>query len=171
MVSTNWEEDIKIQAVGANYGDPKAFKTDIVISAGKVIHLKDYKALYEESPAKAATTLMRQLDKELKDQITYVHDKSLAVFVEQIQSINRNGMNHQYHDRSIPLADRYYNSKRTAQFVNENYQAEDEKWADLKTSLDQYFRDEKKSGVNDNWVYHFEKNNSKNLLSRNSSNF
>ena len=166
MVATDWKEDIKIQAIGTNYSDPKSFNCDIVMSAGKIIHLKDYKQLYDESPAKAATTLMRQLDKELKEQITYVHDKSLAVFVDQIQAINRNGMHHFYRDNSIPLLDRYHNSQKTARFVNENYKADEPKWADLKTSLDQYFRDEKKSGVNDNWVYHFEKRNSKNLLTR-----
>lgn len=166
MAATDWKEDIKVQAIGVNYSDPKAFNCDLLLSGGKVIHLKDYKKLYDESPAKAATTLMRDIDRELKAQITYVKDKTLFDFVEHIQAIKRNGMHHLYRENSIPLAERYHNSKQIATFVNENYQADSEQWNDLKNSLNNYFKEEKKNHINENWVYQFEQGKSKNLATR-----
>jgi len=75
MVATNWQEDIKVQTVGVNYSHPRYFNCDLIVSAGKIIHLKDYKAAYEENPSRATTQLMREIEKDLQDQITYVKDR------------------------------------------------------------------------------------------------
>ena len=166
MVKTNWELDILIQPTGLNYGHPKYFRTDVVIAPGPIIHLLDYKALYEESPAKAHTKLTRDIELAMQEQITYVREKSLAPFVENIQILTRKGMNHFHHDRSIPLEKRYLYSKNLAKYFNANYNAEDTKWKDLKIETETYFNDEKKEKVNDNWVHSFSKSQSKNLAGR-----
>lgn len=163
MQETNWEQDIRIQAVGVNYSHPQHFNCDMLLSGGKVIHLKEYKPLFDESPSKAITQLMRDIEKELQNQITYVKDKSLAPFVENIQIITRKGMNHWHRDNAIPLLNRYNYSKSLATYVNENYSAENEKWPSIKSNLENYFKEEKKEKINDNWVYEFSKSESKNL--------
>ena len=166
MVDTNWGQDILVQPTGINYGHPKYFRGDVLLSLGDVIHLKTYKDLYLESPAKAHTKLTREIEQSLQDQITYVKDKTLADFVENIQIITQKGMNHFHHDDSIPLEDRYYYSKNLATFINENYKYEDSKWQELKANLEIYFVDEQKEKINENWVYAFAKNKSKNLAFR-----
>lgn len=166
MVKTNWELDILVQPTGANYGHPKYFRTDVLISLGDVIHLKDYKALYEESPAKAHTKLTRDIELAMQEQITYVKEKSLAPFVENIQILTRKGMNHFHHDRSLGLENRWRYSKNLAKYFNANYNAEDVRWQELKTDVEGYFKDEKKEKINENWVYAFSKSKSKNLALR-----
>ena len=126
----------------------------------------DYKELYLENPAKAHTALTREIEKSLQEQITYVADKKLAPFVENIQKITQKGMNHFYHDDAIPLVDRYHYSQKTATFVNENFSAENANWTETKNLLENYFADEEKEKVNDNWVNHFSKHQNKNLLIR-----
>lgn len=166
MVATDWKLDILVQPTGLNYAHPKYFRSDIVLSFGKIINLLDYKELYLENPAKAQTKLIRDIEKQIQSQITYVHDKSLAPFVENIQIITHKGMNHLHHDDRIPLTERYHYSKKVASFVNENYNAENENWKELNSGLSQYFIDQKKEKVNENWVYQFEKSKNKNFAFR-----
>ena len=166
MEATNWKEDIKVQTIGVNYSDPTSFNCDLLLSAGPIIHLKDFQKTYEENPNKAATQLTRELDKNLKDQITYVKDKALAPFVDQIMAITRKGMNHWHRDTRISLVKRWENSKATAQRVNDHYKAEDAQWTGLKSELENYFNDQKKEKVNENWVYQYSKSQNKNLLLR-----
>lgn len=164
MAATNWQDDIKVQTVGVNYSHPRKFNCDLLLSAGKIIHLKDYKKIYDENPNRAATMLTREIEKDLQDQITYVKDKSLAPFVEQIQSITRKGMNHWYRDNRIPLVERFHYSQQTARKVNEEYNAEDPKWIGLKNDLESYFSEEKKNRVDENWVYTYATKGSRNML-------
>lgn len=163
MVATNWQEDIKVQTVGVNYSHPRYFNCDLIVSAGKIIHLKDYKAAYEENPSRATTQLMREIEKDLQDQITYVKDKSLAPFLEQVQIIQRNGMNHWHRDNRIPLLERYRNSQQMAKHLNENYSSESVEWTSLKSDLEQYFNDETRAKINDNWVNDFARGKGKKM--------
>lgn len=164
MAACNWEQDIKVQTVGVNYSHPKYFGSDLVVSAGKILHLKDYKKFYDENPNKASTQLMRDIEKELQQQITYVKDKSLAPFVENIQIITRKGMNHWHRDNTIPLVDRFNYSRNLATTVNEKYDAEKPEWSGLKSDLENYFSDQKKEKINENWVAEFSEKKSKNIL-------
>ncbi|MBI3136428.1 MAG: 1-acyl-sn-glycerol-3-phosphate acyltransferase [Bacteroidetes bacterium] len=166
MVQTNWELDILIQPTGINYGHPKYFRTDMLLSVGELIHLKDYKALYDENPAKAHTKLTRDIELSMQEQITYVRDKNLAPFVENIQVITRKGMNHFHHDHSLSLEKRFDYSRSLAKYINANYNAEDTKWTGLKTALENYFTAEKKEKINDDWIYQFAGKKSKNLTAR-----
>jgi len=166
MVETNWSLDILVQPLGINYADPKYFKSDVLVSFGDIIHLHEYKELFLENPAKAYTALTRAIELSIQKQITYVSDVKLAPFVENIQKISRKGMNHFYHDDSISLVDRYHYSQKIATFVNENYSDSTKNWEEMKSLLSTYFLDEEKEKVNDNWVFTYSKNKSKNLGNR-----
>lgn len=166
MVSTNWTQDIKIQAIGVNYTDPGRFNCDLVVKGGKVIHLKDYKEIFDQNPNRAATLITREMEKELQEQITYVKDKSLAPFVDHVQAILRNGMHHDYTNKNIPLKERQVNSQRTANHVNANFKSDDENWSGLKKDLEAYFNEQKREGISENWVYDFSQGKGKNLIVR-----
>ncbi len=62
MESSNWQADLKIQTVGLNYADPKRVRSDIFVAYGKIIHLKDYKEVYEENPNRAITLITKEIE-------------------------------------------------------------------------------------------------------------
>lgn len=166
MVECDWQTDIKVQALGLNYTHPKHFRSSVLLSFGECLHLKDYKELYEKSPSAAITKLTRDIQDSLQEQITYVDQKELAPFAEQILVLSRKGMNHFHHNAKIPLEKRYHYSKETAQKINEQYDANDPKWSQLNLDLADYFAQLKKDKINENWVYAFGEQKSKKVSFR-----
>ncbi len=155
MERCNWEEDIKVQAIGLNYSHPKSFRSDVLICMGDCIHLKEYKALHDENPTKAVTELTRRIQDSMRSQLTYVDDKSLAPFVEQLLILSRKGMNHIHHDAEHSLESRFNFSRQLSQTVNETYETEKEKWSALKNDVEEYFEGLEKKGLNDNWIVRY----------------
>ncbi|NOQ75358.1 MAG: hypothetical protein GQ574_25330 [Crocinitomix sp.] len=164
MVECNWAEDIKVQAIGLNYSHPKHFRSDVVVSFGTPINLKEYKEIYEKNPSQAITKLTRAVQSSMQEQITYVDQKDLAPFVENLMILTRKGMNHFHHDATIPLLERHAYSKALATKVNETYDAEADYWKDLKGAVTTYFDKLKKANINENWVSKYADNESKKTL-------
>ena len=164
MVESGWTEDIKVQAIGLNYSHPKHFRSDVVVSFGELIHLKDYKEIYEKSPSQAITQLTRAVQTSMQEQITYVDQKDLAPFVENLMILTRKGMNHFHHDASIPLLERHAYSKALATKVNETYDEGADYWKNLKAGVTAYFDKLNAAKVNENWVSKQANNTSKKTL-------
>ncbi len=161
MVECDWSDDIKVQAIGLNYSHPKHFRSDVLVSFGEPIHLKDYKEIYEKSPSQAITQLTRAVQTSMQEQITYVDQKDLAPFVENLMILTRKGMNHFHHNTKLPLLDRYNYSKELANKVNQSYDDQAENWTKLKETVTNYFEKLKKARINENWVHDFAKNKTK----------
>jgi len=157
MVSTNWELDIKIQCVGINYADPDAFRSDVLVSNSETIHLKDYKAGYLENPSKTINDLTKKITQLLRDQLTYLENAKLTPLHNHIQSITKQGIAHDNNDRSIPLEKRWRYSQSLAHFINENYDAEDNKWLDLEQDLSSYFGLLEQEKMKDKWIAKLQK--------------
>lgn len=166
MVETNWEVDIKMQALGLNYTHPKHFRSDLLVSNGEIIHLKDYKSLYEENPNAAITKLTRAIQKSLQEQITHVERIDLAPFVEEILILSRKGMNHQHYDKQRKLIDRFRFSQRVANKINQDFKDEDHEWSDLKTQTNDYFKALEKEKINEDWVHQFSQSGKKNIVNK-----
>jgi glycerol-3-phosphate O-acyltransferase/dihydroxyacetone phosphate acyltransferase len=165
MVECDWSEDIKVQAIGLNYSHPKHFRSDVVVSFGELISLKDYKEIYEKSPSQAITQLTRAVQASMQEQITYVDQKDLAPFVENIMILTRKGMNHFHHDATIPLLERHAYSKDLATKVNEKYEEDAPYWKNLKTTVTAYFDKLKTAKINENWVSRYADSSSKKVMS------
>jgi glycerol-3-phosphate O-acyltransferase/dihydroxyacetone phosphate acyltransferase len=165
MVECDWSEDIKVQAIGLNYSHPKHFRSDVVVSFGELISLKDYKEIYEKSPSKAITKLTRAVQASMQEQITYVDQKDLAPFVENIMILTRKGMNHFHHDATIPLLERHAYSKDLATKINEKYEEDAPYWKNLKTTVTAYFEKLKTAKINENWVNRYADSSSKKVMS------
>ncbi len=161
MVECDWSADIKVQAIGLNYSHPKNFRSDVLVSFGEPIHLKDYKEVYDKNPSQAITQLTRAVQTSMREQITYVDQKDLAPFVENLMILTRKGMNHFHHNAKIPLLDRYTYSKELANKVNESYDDQAENWTKLKETVTNYFEKLKKNRINENWVHNFAENKTK----------
>lgn len=166
MVETNWKEDIKMQALGLNYTHPKHFRSDLLVANGEVIHLMDYKELYEKNPNVAITRLTRDIQKSLQEQITHVERIDLAPFVEHILILSRKGMNHKHYDKSENLIDRYRYSQKVANKVNDEYQDDDTSWSSLKDQLKKYFEKLDKNNINEDWVHNYSQRKSKSQISK-----
>ncbi len=161
MIECDWMADIKVQTIGLNYSHPKYFRSDVLLSFGDVIHLRDYKELYDQNPNTAITQLTRDLQISLQEQITYVDDKSLEPFVENISILTRKGMNHFHHEKKLTLEERYRYSQGIANRINEEF-VESDKLQALKTKIDAYFKTLKSKKIDDNWVNRYQSKKSKN---------
>jgi hypothetical protein len=161
MVECDWSADIKVQAIALNYSHPKHFRSSVVVAHGDVIHLKDYKEIYDESPSLAITKLTRAVQTSMQEQLTYIEQKDLAPFLENILILSRKGMNHFHHDASIPVEKRYYFSQRVANKINAEYKEEDPKWKSLSEGMSSYFKRLKKEKINENWVHRYSQTKSK----------
>lgn len=151
MEECDWNTDIKVQTISLNYSHPKYFRSDVLLAFGEIIHLKDYKKIYIKNPNLAITKLTRDIQSSMQKQLTYVEDKSLAPFVENILILTRKGMNHFHHDKDIPLEDRYRYSQGVANRINDEY-TEDSELHELKLKSESYFKKLKTKKIDENWV-------------------
>ena len=163
MEAFNWEEDIKVQPIGLNYTEPSTFRSDILMSCGEVIHLKDYKKLYDENPNKAVTVLMREVGKGIQENITYVRDRKKAPFHEQIMQLTRKGMNHENYDSKYSLVERFRYSQNLARRINEEFTDDNTSWNELKSQTESYFKQLKSKKAREADIHRFVKNGGKKL--------
>jgi hypothetical protein len=151
----NWTEKIYLQAVGLNYSDPAKFNSELLISYGPHICLNDYKEQYLENPNKVVTELTRELEQMMKDQITHVEHKDWAHYLhEGVMRLTRKGMNHSNTDHAIPLEERWKYSQQLANWLNKQ-DVEDVELNSLNEYLKDYFADQRKSHLEENWVYEY----------------
>nr|WP_299206872.1 1-acyl-sn-glycerol-3-phosphate acyltransferase [uncultured Brumimicrobium sp.] len=149
----DWRQKIFIQAVGANYSDPKVLGSDCLISNGVPVCLNDFKVEYEDDPNKTIHELTLRMEQEMRDQITDVRNMDMAPFHEHIMRITRKGMNAIDTDFSIPLLDRWKYSKRLATWFNETKIESNQELLSLKKRLENYFETLKENGVEETPLY------------------
>lgn len=165
MEATNWELDLKIIPVGINYANPGKMRSDVVIKWGEPIYLKDLKKEFDKNPNKVTLDLTRAIGQGIQGCITYVKDKSKADFVEHIMILTRKGMNYRHNDRSIPLVERMNYSHALANRVNTEFTSDSSEWSELKEKIEEYFKELKKRGLDEENVYeHSSANGKKELL-------
>lgn len=161
MEACDWKEDIKIQASCVNYSSPKNFRSDVLLSFGESIPLKEYEQEYKENPAQAITNLTRRIAKEMQDNLTYIEDKDLADFLENLLILSRRGMNHENHEIGLTVKEKFNYSRSLSQKINEEYTDSSKGWQELKTESDQYFSDIKEVDIWDKEVNSFGKKGAK----------
>lgn len=158
MELDDWKIDLKIVASGINYTDPGIFRSDVLIANSDPIFVKDYKTLYQESPAKAIKQLTLNVQKALQQQLTYLEEPTLTPFLDQIQTITKKGMVHNQAPRKLSLESRWRYSQKIAAKINESYSEDKAEWQNLKTKLDGYFSKLKTNQIDDNWILEYSKN-------------
>ncbi len=146
----NWEKKLYLAAVGINYSDPQYVGGDVLVATSNKILLNDYKELYDENPAKAITTVTREIERLMQEQITYVERKEFAPLHEQITRITRRGLSAQDSDSTMPLEKRWTYSRELAQKMNET---DAEKLTSLQQETNAYFAQLKRLQVPDRYVY------------------
>lgn len=159
----NWKKKIHIAAVGCNYSDPNEMRSDLLIATSDKICLNDYKKDYEENPNKTIMELTRQVELMMREQITYVEDKEMAPFHENIMKITRKGMNAGCSDTSIPLEKRWRYSQNLAHWFNSNVTPEKEDLMSLKKELESYFSLLRKFRLDERYVYEYQTKNGSRL--------
>lgn len=137
--SINWKKNIYLQAVGANYANPNTIGSSVVVSNGDPICLNDYKEAYLDNPNKVITELTKELEIEMRAQLTDVRDKKWAPFHEKIMRLTKKGMNAVDSDKSIPLLERWEYSKNLANWINDQNLTKNKELLGLRDQLDSYF--------------------------------
>lgn len=95
---TNFEKDIFILPTGVNYTYPRLFRSEVLISFGPPINVKNYKAIYEENPSFAAKKLTEDLKEAISKEVVMIDNKEDDELVEQLHILLRNEYQH-YNDK------------------------------------------------------------------------
>jgi hypothetical protein len=152
LESMDWKEDVYIQSLGINYTHPKFFRSEVLISYGRKFRVNDYKAAYLENPKKVMQELISDIDADIKAEITYLENKLLYDFHENVMRLTRRGMNHENTDFSIPLEKRWRYSQNLAQWLN----AQDlDNLLPLDEEMQEYFSSMSATPIRENDVYEF----------------
>lgn len=154
LEDSNWSKPIYIQAVGVNYSDPNKLGSDVIVSNSEPICLNDYKEQYESDPNKTINQLTHEVELRIREQITDVRDKELALIHENVMRITRKGMNSTDTDKSIPLLKRWEYSKYLAYWFNEADEATKVKLKSLGDLMESYFKKQEGLDLNENDFYH-----------------
>lgn len=154
LETIDWKKKIYIRTVGINYGNPNTIGSEVIISEGNCICLNDYKESYLQSPNKVVAQLTQQIEKDLQAQLTHVEEYEWAFFHEHVMRITRLGIDPFDSDKSIPLLERWENSKNFAHWINKQDMA-NVSLIQLKEELEHYFSELEKEQMNDSIVYEY----------------
>jgi hypothetical protein len=154
LEALEWKEQIFMAAVGVNYGDPNFLGSDLVISNSESICLNDYREIYEANPSKAINEVTKRIEKMLQAQLTHVENLNWVFFHEHISRLLRNGLHPIDPDLTIPLEQRWENSRKLAAWINAQKLDENPELVQLKENLDAYFNDLKKQKISDKLMRH-----------------
>lgn len=157
MDASDWKLDIKIQPTAVNYSNPNEFRSDVLLSCGRVIYLQDYKERYEENPNKAIRDLTLDIGEQIKENLTYLEDKHLTEFLDNIMMINRKGMHYKEYDYDLSLTERFKNSRAFANKINQEYSEDNTTLVSLKEKLQNYVKKVAAKKLTHNEVFSYTK--------------
>lgn len=153
LENINWNKKIYISAIGVNYSDPSKMRSDVLFSYSDKICLNEYQQAYIENPNKAVTDVTKLIERLMQEQITYVEDKNLLDFHEEVMMITRKGMHPESTDLSIPLEKRWSYSRNLALHLNERSEVALASLNELKEKLHKYTKTLDKLNILDRHVY------------------
>lgn len=140
LEAMDWKKKVYVATIGVNYGDPNYLGGDIVVSNGERICLNDYKEEYLAHPAKTVNDVTKRIETDLQQQLTHVENLKWVFFHEHISRLLRNGLHPEDPDLSIPLKQRWQNSRQLALWMNSQQLDENPELVALKQDLDAYFK-------------------------------
>lgn len=152
LEATGWKRTIYVAGMGVSYTDRNTIGSEFVLNHSDKICLNDYKEAYLNNPNKVINDLTKEVEKRMQECIVYVRDKENYNFFENVMKITRKGYNHENHDDSIPLKNRFIYSQNLASWFNENATPDKEELGQLKQDLEGYFSLEKRMKIQDRFV-------------------
>ncbi len=79
--------DLTIVPVGLTYSNPKNFRTDVHVSFGKPISIREYKEEYEEDSFVTARRLTKNIEQAIKNQMLLIENQENDMLFNQLQSL------------------------------------------------------------------------------------
>lgn len=163
MAFSAWEKgktDISIVPTGINYTHFDKMRSDIFISYGKPIYINDYKAAFEENPAKAYRLANRDLLKAMRAEMIIIEDKTTENVAEKLLEIGRND----FPQPRFPIMSkderflRY--EQRITRNVNQLFKNDKAAFANFELKIDTYFNQLKALKTTDKALVNYKKPNS-----------
>ncbi len=84
----NFTLDVLIVPVGINYSAPSEFGSNVLVLTGDPIRVKDYEALYRESPAKAHNRIKSELETRLRALMIDIRNEEYYELIERLRPID-----------------------------------------------------------------------------------
>jgi 1-acyl-sn-glycerol-3-phosphate acyltransferase len=163
MAFSAWEKgktEISIIPTGINYTHFDEMRSDIFISYGKPIYINDYKAAFEENPAKAYRLANADLSEAIQAEMIIIEDKMAENVAEKLLIIGRND----FPAPRFPIMSkderflRY--EQRITRNVNQLFKNDKTAFANFEIKIDTYFDQLKTLNTKDKALMNYEKPNS-----------
>lgn len=163
MAFSAWEKgkkDISIVPTGINYTHFDDMRSDIFISYGKPIYINDYKAAFEQNPAKAYRLANADLFKAIQAEMIIIKDKITENVAEKLLIIGRND----FPAPRFPIMSkdirflRY--EQRITRNVNQLYKSDKVAFADFEKKINAYFNSLEALNTTDRALVNYKKPNS-----------
>jgi hypothetical protein len=139
LEAMDWKKKVYVVASGVNYGDPNYLRSDLLISHSERLCLNDYRAAYELNRNKTINEVTKQIELLMQAQIAHVANLKWVFFHEHVARLLRFGMHPEDTDLSIPLRERWENSRHLALWMNTQELDEQPELLTLKNDLEAYF--------------------------------
>jgi hypothetical protein len=95
----DFEKDVFILPAGVNYTYNKKYRSEVMISFGAPLNVKDYKSLYSENTTEAVRKLTEDLKKAIEKEIVQINSPEDDEVVEQFLCILRNENKYYYNKK------------------------------------------------------------------------
>ncbi len=83
----NFDLGLMIVPVGLTYSNPKNFRTDVHVSFGKPLNLKEYQKDYEKDNFSTAKQLTKDIENGIKAQMLFIENTENDEVFDQLQSV------------------------------------------------------------------------------------
>lgn len=162
MAFRAWEEgeDVYVVPTGLNYTYYKGARSEVMISYQKPMRIEDYRASFEENPAKAYRLANRDLMNGIKGEMIVVEKPESEELTEQMLTIGRND----FPEKRFPVMSknhrRLYYEQRIAGKINTIQKDNQPEFEELKQKASKYFDALKSLNTTDEAVVNYKKANS-----------
>lgn len=157
-----WEDgaDVYIVPTGINYTYHHKGRSEVMISYGKPMRLEDYRASFEQNPAKAYREANRDLTQGIKDEMIIIEKPETEAITEQLLVIGRNDFNENRFPIMSKNPRRLYYEQRIANKINDLYKNGGEAYEIFKAKVELYETKLKSLNTTDGAVRNSDKANS-----------
>lgn len=152
LVSMNWKEQVFIQALGMNYTNTMAMRSELIMKYGDLICVNDFREAYETNPSRVIVELSQRVELNMRAQITHIENIEFCELHENIMRILRKGMNDECTDFNIPLEDRLMFSQSLAMWLNTQ---NDLNLSGIQSKMKSYFEELQVKQIHENDVEEF----------------
>lgn len=133
----DFDLNLRILTIGLNYSEARRFRSDLLVNADEVIHVKDFKEEFEQDNFKAAKSLTKHIQDRLEQHIIVTHNQEDDLLAQRIETIYKGQL---FEESAVPYHERDFKITKTIVEAIHYFQEKDPKLVkEVNTAISDYF--------------------------------